>query len=175
MDAYANSKTPPSERDRRATPPAVFERICRMTGLVPVRDVCADEDNYKVRPFWTVEDNALEISWRHNLGVNFAGHHPCVWMNPPYSDPAPWCKKAAFEADKGLLVLGLLPDDRSTGWYQEWVDQASVVFVPDRRIAFLGPDGKPQPGNPKGSVFPLWTPWGNGGLPQEIRFGLDVR
>ena len=31
-----------------------------------------------------------------------------TFMNPPYSNPYPWCKKAYEESLKGKLVVGLL-------------------------------------------------------------------
>ena len=176
MKAYAGSKTPPVERDRRATPPAVFERIQEVSGLRFIHDVCADERNRKCESYWSEADDAFSFCWRDRLPVAKAARKAAwllpLWMNPPYSDPYPWCATAAREARRGLVVMGLLPDDRSTEWYQHWIeDVATVCWVPDKRISFLGPDGRPQSGNPKGAIFPLWTPWRTGRT-EFVRFAL---
>lgn len=166
MDAYARSKTPKEERDRRATPQWVVEAIQHVLNIRFDVDVCADSRNFKAPLYLDVAKiDALTCAWnvRRDLLTGRVGVHPGVFafMNPPYSDPGPWCEKAATEArERSMFVVGLLPDDRSTHWYQQWIDGvACVCYVPDIRISFLGPDGKPQAGNPKGSIFPIWTPW----------------
>ena len=150
MIAYSHSKTPPGAGDKRATPWGVFARIQEETGLIFIHDVCAEPHTTKViGSYWTKEDDALSFSWYQKVNDMAA-----LWMNPPYSDPGPWCKKAYEESQKGLIIVGCLPDDRSANWYQDWIeDKAPLVYVPNRRISFDG-----QNGNPKGSVFPVWMP-----------------
>lgn len=179
MDAYAKSKTPPADRDRRATPPWVYAAICEAIGIDPEWDACAEPHTAVtgrfVKRHWTAEDDALKIDWAseltHQLGYNLH----TVWVNPPYSDPAKWCAKAACEAKKGLIVVGLLPDDRSAGWYQEHIHGvAPTVFLTPSRVPFIMPEtGKEQSGNPKGSIIPIWTPWRTGStaeayIPAEV-------
>ena len=43
------------------------------------------------------------------------------FLNPPYSNPAPWCKKAYEESLQGKTIVGLLRGDTSTKWFHEWV------------------------------------------------------
>lgn len=65
-----------------------------------------------------------------------------VFMNPPYSKPAPWCQKAYEESLKGKTVVGLLRGDTSTAWFHDWVlGKAEIRFVRGR-IKF---NGKPAP------------------------------
>ena len=45
----------------------------------------------------------------------------CYFMNPPYSDVEPWLKKAFFDYSRGIQVVVLLKDDRSTLWFARWV------------------------------------------------------
>ena len=150
MDAYAKSQTPKEGRDLRATPWPVYRAICEHLGLEPEIDVCAGHGTAKAPQYWTEADDALGKRWP-----------PAVcWMNPPYSRPGVWCKKAARESRDGSIVIGLLPDDRSTAWYRQWVyPYASAIYITDRRISFLDSNGRPQGGNPKGSIVPIWTPW----------------
>ena len=152
MEAYAESKTPEEERDRRGTPVEIFNCIRDFLRIDFDLDVCADEGNYKIPQYLTKEDDAL------NVTVPWYGKYN--WMNPPYSKPVPWCKKATSEAREGSIVVGLLPDDRSTMWYRSWVyPHASAIYTTSRRVPFLDENGIPQNGNPKGSIIVVWTPW----------------
>lgn len=75
-----------------------------------------------------------------------------VFMNPPYSKPTPWVKKAYFESLKGKLVVGLLRGDTSTRWFHDWVlPYAELRFVKGR-ICF---NGKPAP---FASIIAIWRP-----------------
>ena len=67
-----------------------------------------------------------------------------TFMNPPYSKPLPWCKKAYEESQKGKVVVGLLRGDTSTRWFHEWVlGKAEIRFLRGR-LRF-GKSGKPAP------------------------------
>lgn len=75
------------------------------------------------------KDNELNETYRN------------VWLNPPYSDPLPWVKKAYEESLNGTTVVCLLPADTSTKWFHDWVfGKAEVRFVKGR-IAFDCPGG----------------------------------
>ncbi|MEW6647159.1 MAG: DNA N-6-adenine-methyltransferase [Pseudomonadota bacterium] len=172
MDAYAKSKTPKEERDRRATPRWAYAAICAGIGLRPVWDVAA-ERHTAVTPgrCWTREDDSLSLSWAKTLRRKLrTSGLIVVWMNPPYSDPLTWCAKAAEEAAQGLIVVGLLPDDRSTNWYRQQVHGvAPSVFLTPERLPFLMPStGREQRGNPKGSIIPIWTPWRTGHTSETV-------
>lgn len=163
MDAYAKSKTPKEDRDKRQTPRFLFRRIQHLMNMPIVHDVCAEPHTTKCESFWAEEDDALSIDWMEELSqknLTQGRSMPyAVWMNPPYSNPEIWCKKAYQESKFGLIIIGLLPDDRSTGWYQDWVeDKAAFIYLPDRRISFEDANCVPQTGNPKGSIVVVWTP-----------------
>lgn len=175
MDAYAKSKTPESARDRRATPRWLFKQIEQMVGVPIVHDVCAEPETAKCASFWTAEDDCLMVSWKAFANIKLSGRYNAIafWMNPPYSNPEPFLAKAVEESAKGLIVVGLLPDDRGARWYQRHIEGvANTLLIPDGRISFHGPDGKPQNGNPKPSVIPIWTPWRTGKT-MEYRFKRD--
>lgn len=176
MDAYAKSKTPVSARDRRATPWWLFRQIEALVGVPITHDVCAEPETAKCESFWTAEDDCLAKDWFGYAQHPRFAEDPifAFWMNPPYSTPGPFLEKAVAESEKGLIIVGLLPDDRGAKWYQEYIeDVATTVFVPDGRISFLGPDGNPQPGNPKPSVIPVWTPW-RPSRTDYVRFRRDL-
>lgn len=163
MDAYAKSKTPKEARDKRGTPPGLTEFLGNVFGLEFVVDVCAEPlTNQGSRSYWTEEDDALNQDWAKTYRWHspYAIKLPAFWMNPPYSNPSAWCEKAVREARKGAVIVGLLPDDRSTQWYRDFVKEAAAeAYVTDIRLPFLDQHGIPQYGNPKGSIIPIWTPW----------------
>jgi phage N-6-adenine-methyltransferase len=182
MDAFSKSTTPDGSRDLWETPPDVFRAIEAAIRIPFVHDVCADRETSKCVNYWGPDlgDDALIIDWTREISIavslNYGVARPAVavWMNPPYSNPTPWVRKAAEEAAKGLIVVGLVIHDPSTKWFQQYVEgMASVAFVPDRRISFLQ-DGKPVNGNPKPSIFPVWTPWRTGHT-QYVRFSLPQK
>lgn len=75
-----------------------------------------------------------------------------VFMNPPYSNPTPWVRKAYEQSLKGNLVVGLLRGDTSTRWFHDWVlNKAQIIFVKGR-IKF---NGKPAPFP---SIIVIWKP-----------------
>jgi phage N-6-adenine-methyltransferase len=78
-----------------------------------------------------------------------------VWLNPPYSNPFPWVKKAHEEALKGCTVVCLLPADTSTKWFHEWVFAKAEVRFVQGRIKFDGV----KKGSPKfGSMVVVYGP-----------------
>lgn len=158
MDAYVKSTTPTAEKDEQSTPPSIVARIQQVLGVTIEHDVCATEKNCVVPNHWNRADDSLSFSWANGLCVD--GRLPFLWMNPPYSQLPEWTEKASEEARKGNIVIGLVPDMRSSTWYRRYVDaECCTVYIPDGRVNFLGVDGKPRPGNPLPSCFPIWTPW----------------
>lgn len=83
-----------------------------------------------------------------------------IFVNPPYSNPLPFVKRAAELKKWGFLVVMLLPADKSTKWYQ--VIQESVTEVIDivgGRISFLHPlTGEEVKGNNKVSMIAVFDP-----------------
>ena len=78
------------------------------------------------RDRYTVADDGLALPW---FGL--------VWCNPPYSLPAPWCRKWAEHPD-GLLLIRA---DLSTGGPFVAVSAASSIYVPAKRIQFVNGQG----------------------------------
>ena len=59
----------------------------------------------------------LEIEWGDR-----------TFVNPPYSNPLPWVKKAIVENKKGNMIVMLLKMDTSTSWFKE-LQQAGAHFL----------------------------------------------
>ena len=72
-------------------------------------DPCPLNDNPKF--------NGLEIEWKDK-----------TFVNPPYSNPLPWVKKAIEEQKKGKTIVLLLKMDTSTKWFKE-LQEAQAHFL----------------------------------------------
>lgn len=156
---------PRSHVDDRATTPEVFDPLHERYGFT--LDVAAAPHNAKVARHFTIDDDGLAQSW--------AGER--VWCNPPYSDIAPWVRKAHEEHAAGCpLIVMLLPANRTEQvWWQELVEPyrdrpggVRTEFLRGR-LRFLKPGQKhigPNERPPFGCVLLTW-----GGLFTERRGG----
>lgn len=73
-----------------------------------------------------------------------------TFLNPPYSNPTPWVKKAYIESQKGKIVVALLRGDTSTRWFHDWVLPFAEISFIKGRIKF---NGKPAPFP---SIIAIW-------------------
>jgi len=90
-------------------------------------DVCASPENAKCKKFFTKKDNGLKKEWK-------AGQ--THWMNPPYSRAGEWVSKAAKSAKEGAIVIGLLANRSSSGWYRDHVAPNALVVLLHGRVAY---------------------------------------
>lgn len=143
---------PRSDVDDRATTLEVFEPLHAKYRFTI--DVAASAENAKLPRFYTCEDDGLVQDW--------SGER--VWCNPPYSNIAPWVRKA-HEGGADLVVM-LLPANRTEQlWWQELVepfrDRAGGVrceFLKGR-MRFLKPGQKhigPNERPPFGVCLLIW-------------------
>lgn len=81
-----------------------------------------------------------------------------VFMNPPYSSPYKWCRKAWDESRRGKTIVGLLKGDTSTAWFHDWVlDKAEIRFIRGR-VCFVDPDKGSAGRSPFPSIIVIWRP-----------------
>lgn len=127
--------------DEWETPQAIVDGLEQEFGPFDL-DPCAREETAKAPLYYTKEDNGLLQPWQGK-----------VWLNPPYSNPKPWCQKATDETQAGRadLVVALLPAATDTGWFHDLVLPYAEVRYLRGRIRFLGwmgtPIGMPKAGN----------------------------
>lgn len=97
-----------------------------------------------------LDDNGIDGLLREWGSVTF--------MNPPYSDPGPWCMKAVQEMQNGKTVVGLLKSDTSTRWFHEWVlPYADLRFIKGR-VGFVIPGSGRITRTPFASLIAIWKP-----------------
>src|SRR5688572_13348881 len=126
--------------DRWGTPPEVLELV-RAIGPI-VLDPCSDPDDVVgaacriVAPVHVKGRHTSELDFLSAPGIEIAdglainwnglGDDGLVYVNPPYSDPAPWVYKALTEADRAVLLLPLNPD---VAWYHDLCDSPRAQVV----------------------------------------------
>jgi site-specific DNA-methyltransferase (adenine-specific) len=134
----------------QSTPQEFFDRINHVWRFT--LDVCATQRNYKVGRYFCPPGRRCDLSL-DRLGptaVDGLIHDwskEICWMNPPYSrgQVIKWVHKAIIEAQKGAVVVALLPASVDTIWYE--MAEAHARIRPVRgRLTFGGADnGAKQP------------------------------
>lgn len=129
--------------DARETPPDLWAELNGRFGFTV--DVAATPANAKCHRYWTAETDGLAQPW--------AGEY--VWCNPPFSNIAPWVRKAWSEAG-ALLIVMIIPANRTERWWwQQEIEPyrdgngawLTVEFLPGRPC-FLAPGATgPRPGD----------------------------
>ncbi|QXV76517.1 Dam-like N6-adenine methyltransferase [Escherichia phage BrunoManser] len=156
---YKGTNTPDAVRDLWSTPREVVAYMEGRFGKYDL-DAAASEENKVCDKFYSQETNCLKRWW---------GKNKHVWLNPPYSRPDVFVKKAIEQMEHGNQIDMLLPADNSTAWFTEarrnaaeiiwiegdlWEDIDGTEFARSGRLAFIsGATGKQVDGNNKGSVL----------------------
>ena len=119
-------------RDEWETPQELFDKLNEQYFFK--FDCCADEHNRKVTGF-TIDF------------LNLKGYKPSMaWMNPPFSKAWEMFDYFFKVVKKGVAIYRC--DNLETGIWQKIIfPNASWIFIPDKRIAYEGMEGK-------GSRFP---------------------
>jgi len=103
------------------TPPEIFEAL----DLVFDLDVCAPVGGVQwipARRYLTIEDDALTNAWEGR-----------VWMNPPYSNPAPFVARW-LEHGNGVA---LLPMSKARWFGRLWESDARLVVNGSGTVNFI--------------------------------------
>eukprot|EP00732_Lithocolla_globosa_P002775 Lithocolla_globosa_v1_NODE_1945_length_2247_cov_4.583485.p2 type:complete len:137 gc:universal NODE_1945_length_2247_cov_4.583485:2084-1674(-) len=80
------------------------------------------------------------------------------FVNPPYSDIAPWAKKAREEQLKGNLSVLLIPSRTSTKYFHEWIlPYAELRFI-EGRVKFMNEKGEIKNRSPWPSMLAIYRP-----------------
>jgi phage N-6-adenine-methyltransferase len=111
-------------------------------------DPCATASTAKCSRWISEEQNGLLADW--------SGER--VFMNPPYGrEIYAWTRKARTEAERGALVVGLLPASCDlTWWHDDVVGHAEVRYLRGR-VRFLT-GGRYRASGFFASVVVIWRP-----------------
>jgi len=124
-----------SKTELWATPQEFFDKLNEEFGFT--LDPCALPDNAKCAKFFTPEDDGLAQDW--------SGER--VFCNPPYGRKiAAWVKKCHDEAQKGTLVVMLIPARTDTSYFHDYIyHKAEIRFVRGRLKFGSASQGAPFP------------------------------
>lgn len=118
-----------SSKQDYETPDDLIQAVVKRFGLIAC-DLAASEKNAKAADWLDEEENSLHIDWH--------SWHGNLWLNPPFSNIAPWAQKCAEESRKGAKILFLVPASVGSNWFAHFVfGQAKVLFL-QNRITFKG-------------------------------------
>lgn len=130
-----------TDRDTWLTPRYILDSLGEFD-----LDPCAAESN----PHWvckrslTVQDNGLGAEW-----------HGRVFLNPPFSNTAPWLEKHAQHGNGISLVPASV---ESQVWRKVVWIKARAILLLHGRTRFCNPDGSSTTGRPLRSVALIaWT------------------
>lgn len=136
------SEQPNYDGDSWSTPDDIIEAAREVLGAIdldPATNPSAQERIQASRHF-TKDDDGLSKRWSGR-----------VWLNPPYSDPAPWVGLLLEGYERGDIEASvvLVNACTDTAWFLPFLERFPVCFV-RRRVRFLyggvrgGPARQPQ-------------------------------
>lgn len=101
-------------------------------------DLAAGASNTKADRFFSKEQNSLVQQWHLIGGI--------LWLNPEFSDIAPWAAKCAKESKMGAQILFLVPASVDSNWWSDSVHGRAMILPAHPRIKFIGSaQGYPKP------------------------------
>lgn len=110
------------------TPRALFDQLDREFGFT--LDPSATPENAKCARFFTRDDDGLSQPWAPAI----------VFCNPPYGsrETGRWVAKARQEADRGAVVVLLIPVRTDTRWWHDHIEGRAEVRFLKGRVRFDG-------------------------------------
>ena len=152
------------------TPKEIYEKLDDEFNFVA--DMAANDDNHLHEVYFTEETNSLENNWRELVSdaYGYCEKSSFVYVNPPYSDPMPWIKKATEAKYDGLGTVMLLNADTSVGWFAEAyktvseirfiiADEKEIGGYSSGRLAFLNDSDEPISGNNRPQFILVFNPF----------------
>ena len=124
-----------STTDLWATPQDFFDELNEEFEFT--LDPCATPDNAKCAKFFTKEQDGLKQDWTGER----------VFCNPPYGRAiGAWVKKCHDEAQKGTLVVMLIPACTDTSYFHDYIYHKAEIRFIRGRLKFGGASqGAPFP------------------------------
>ena len=129
LEALFSSATP-----EWATPQELFDELNAEFQFT--LDPCCTPQNAKCAKHYTAQDNGLTQDWGRER----------VWMNPPYGrEIGRWVEKAVMAAQRGALVVCLLPFRADTRWWHQYCTHGEVRLMRGRIKFGAAKTGAPFP------------------------------
>lgn len=123
-------------------------------------------DNFSIDLAATVENRVALFHYDEGMDAladrNSWNPAPGGWafLNPPYSNIAPWVAKAYREGGAfGAHIAMLVPASTGANWWRDYVHRKAHVLFLNGRLTFVGATGP----YPKDCALLLYTPHTRGG------------
>ena len=127
-----------------ATPPEFIASVKRRFQVDDFDwDLAADAENAKAKKFFAVTHDALSRDWAAECSGD-------CWLNPPFSNIAPWAAKCAAtgwlpqRVDRPGRIFLLVPAAVGSNWFARLVDGSARVYFLNGRICFDGKGPYPK-------------------------------
>lgn len=136
MNALTEPRLGPTIRRHKSeqdvATPENFITACKVRFGEIYFDLAASESNAKALNYFTKEQDSLQIPWSERTIGNLC------FLNPPYSNIAPWAAKCDAEARMGCRTLLLVPASVGSNWFRDHVHKKAFVLFLNGRITFVG-------------------------------------
>jgi phage N-6-adenine-methyltransferase len=123
-----------NSRQDYETPLSLIRAVESRFGSLSV-DLAARPDNAKAPQFITPEQDSLKTEWPTDR---------LCWLNPPFSNIAPWAKKCRETADKGGRIAFLVPASVGANWYRDFIHKKDLILFLNGRVDFIAGEGYPK-------------------------------
>ena len=145
----ADTGTPPAwwSSDMWETPDEFVRELESRLGPFDL-DPCCCTTTAKAPCYFTEETDGLAQPWFGR-----------VFVNPPYSNIAPWVRKAHRQTATGnaATVACLLPAATDTRWFHDWVRSKADLWFIAGRVRFIGWRGTRIRGPRSASMVAVYT------------------
>lgn len=103
-------------------------------GLVKV-DLAASRENAKAEVYIPPLVDSLKQDWYYGYYWNYA-RDGLMYLNPPYSNIAPWAKKCAatYEHSEQVEIMLLVPASVGANWFWDYVWPYATVYSVGRMV-----------------------------------------
>ncbi len=116
-----------STSDLWGTPPNLFRMLDQVYEFK--LDAAASDASAFCDTYFTLQSDGLSRDWFP---------YRRVWLNPPYGRSiAQWMRKDYQEAQKGCLVICLVPARVDTKWWHDWVENKGQVTFLKGRLRYV--------------------------------------
>lgn len=124
-----------SNSDEWTTPQDFYDKLNKRFNFN--LDPCATPENAKCNKYFTIKDDGLKQDW--------SGFR--VFCNPPYGrNISKWVEKCYYEAQKGTLIVMLIPARTDTAYFHDYIyHKADIKFIRGRLKFGDAKQGAPFP------------------------------
>lgn len=112
---------------------AVEEAFCE---LLIVDLAASGKESAKAAAFITPEIDSLKENWDTWFYQYRVGTRGALWLNPPYSNIAPWARKCAntYVFDERVEIFLLVPASVGVNWFWDYVWDYATVYSVGRMV-----------------------------------------